>query len=274
MPIRRTSRSAWPPAFTSFAPSVPALAFALGLSLVAGRAVAQSVSDWPQHSTTRPQPPVVDVGRFGVSVPAPSDAVVLFDGRALRGWHVADSAAIPARWKVQYGYMQVVPHTGAIATDRAFGDVQLHIEWSTPTPATGEGQERGNSGVFFMGRYELQVLDSWRNITYPDGQAGAIYGQFPPLVNASRGPGQWQSYDVVFHRPHFDAAGKLLSPARMTAFQNGVLIQDNAMLVGPTSHQERLPYSAHADRLPLELQDHGRPVRFRNIWVRELPGAG
>lgn len=239
--------------------------------LLPARATAQSISEWPQHSTERPQPPVVDPGRFVASSPAPSDAIVLFDGRSLKGWHLADSAGVPAKWKVAKGYMQVVPHTGAIATDLALGDVQLHLEWSTPTPAVGESQERGNSGVFFMGRYELQVLDSWHNVTYPDGQAGSIYGEFPPLVNASRGPGLWQSYDAVFHRPRFDGAGKLLSPARMTVFHNGVLVQDDAVLVGPTANQERPPYTAHADALPLALQDHGRPVRFRNIWVRKLP---
>jgi 3-keto-disaccharide hydrolase len=146
----------------------------------------------------------------------------------------------------------------------------LHIEWASPTPATGEGQERGNSGVFLMGRYELQVLDSYDNITYADGQAGAIFGQYPPLVNASRPAGIWQSYDVVFHRPRFAPDGHVVSPARFTVFHNGVLVQDNVSLVGPTAYQRRPPYAAHPDRLPLGLQDHSMKVRFRNIWIREL----
>jgi len=168
------------------------------------------------------------------------------------------------------GYVEVVPGTGAIATKQGFGDVQLHIEWAAPTPAKGEGQERGNSGVFLMGMYEVQVLDSYRNKTYPDGQAGAVYGQYPPLVNASRPPGEWQTYDIVFHGPRFDAGGKLLRPARMTVVFNGVLVQDNVVLTGPTAHQTRPPYAAHPEKLPLSLQDHGNPMRFRNIWVREI----
>jgi hypothetical protein len=167
--------------------------------------------------------------------------------------------------------MEVVPGTGSIETARGFGDAQLHIEWRTPTPAKGEGQERGNSGVFLMGRYEVQVLDSYQNVTYPDGQAAAIYGQFPPLVNASRPPGEWQTYDIVFHAPRFDASGKLLSPARMTVLHNNVLVQDNVTLVGPTANRQQPPYSAHPDKLPISLQDHGNPMRFRNIWIRELP---
>jgi hypothetical protein len=167
--------------------------------------------------------------------------------------------------------MEVVAGTGDIATARGFGDVQLHIEWATPTPPHGESQERGNSGVFLMGRYEVQVLDSYNNKTYPDGQASALYGQYPPLVNASRPPGEWQSYDIVFRRPRFDAQGKLLKPARVTVFHNGVLVQDDVELTGPTAHQRRPPYEAHPERLPIKLQDHGNPIRFRNIWLRELP---
>jgi hypothetical protein len=135
------------------------------------------------------------------------------------------------------------------------------------------GQDRGNSGVFLMGRYEVQVLDTYgtTNKTYADGQAGALYGQYPPLVNPARPPGQWQTYDIVFRAPRFDAAGKALSPARVTVLFNGVLVQDNRELTGPTAHKARPPYAAHADKLPLGLQDHSHPVRFRNIWIRELP---
>ncbi|MEO7520717.1 MAG: DUF1080 domain-containing protein, partial [Gemmatimonas sp.] len=152
-----------------------------------------------------------------------------------------------------------------------FGDVQLHIEWMSPKPPRGADQDRGNSGVFFGGgRYEVQVLDSYENITYADGQAGALYGQYPPLVNVTRPPGEWQAYDIVYHRPRFDAAGRVQSRARFTVFHNGVLVQDNAELVGPTANAARPPYEAHADRLPISLQDHGHPVRFRNVWLRNL----
>ncbi len=230
---------------------------------------AQVDTRWPQHSMDRPRPPVVTPAPF-VNEAHPSDAIVLFDGKSLANWESADSAGHPARWKLAGGSMEVVPGTGSIQTKQAFGDVQLHVEWSPPTPVKGEGQERGNSGVFLMGRYELQVLDSYHNDTYPDGQAGAIFGQFPPLANASRPPGEWQTYDVIFHRPRWDAGGKLLSPARFTVFQNGVLVQDNVALSGPTAYQHRPPYAKHADALPLMLQNHGDAVRFRNIWVRKI----
>jgi hypothetical protein len=231
---------------------------------------AQSVGDWPVHSTARPQPRVVDPGPPAASIPPPSDAVVLFDGRSLDEWRSADTSRGAARWKVENGYMEVVAGTGAIATVRAFGDVQLHVEFATPNPPSGEGQDRGNSGVFLMSMYETQVLDSYRNVTYPDGQAAAIYGQYPPLVNASRAPGQWQSYDILFRAPRFDGRGQLLAPARMTVFHNGVLVQNDVALTGPTGHRSRPPYAPHAERLPIMLQDHGNPMRFRNIWLREL----
>ena len=173
-------------------------------------------------------------------------------------------------WRVAKGYLEVVPGTGAIETAAGFGDVQLHLEWATPFPPEGKDQDRGNSGVFLMGRYEVQILDSWANPTYPDGEAAAVYGQYPPLVDASRPAGEWQTYDIVFRRPRFGSRGELLSPARLTVFHNGVLVQDNVILTGPTGHQRRPPYEAHPDRLPLLLQDHQHAVRFRNIWVREL----
>jgi hypothetical protein len=195
---------------------------------------------------------------------------VLFDGKALTGWRSADSSSQPARWRVADGYMEVVAGAGNIATARGFGDVQLHIEWMAPLPVKGDGQERGNSGVFLMGIYEVQVLDSYQNTTYADGHAAAIYGQYPPLVNASRPPGEWQTYEILFHRPRFDESGNVTSKARMTILHNGVLVQDDVTLTGPTAHKQRPPYSRHADRLPLILQDHGDPVRFRSIWVREI----
>ena len=241
-----------------------------GLAAASAAAIqGQTMTDWPIHSMDRPVPPVVTPGPF-VSAAPPSDAIVLFDGRSLSEWRMADSASRPAKWKVENGYMEVVPGTGAIGTVKAFGDVQLHIEFATPTPPKGDSQERGNSGVYLMGLYEVQVLDSYQNRTYADGQAGAMYGQYPPLVNASRPPGQWQSYDIFFHGPRFDAAGKVTRPARVTVIHNGVLVQDNVTLTGPTAHQERPPYKAHPERLPLTLQDHENPMRFRNIWVREL----
>ena len=229
--------------------------------------MVQVSSQWPQHSMDRPRPPVVQPAPQAGQAP-PSDAIVLFDGKDLAQWQAEDGSA--AKWVVRDGFVEVKPGTGMLVSRRGFGDAQLHIEWATPTPPKGEGQERGNSGIFLMGIYELQVLDSYQNDTYADGQAGAIYGQSPPLVNATRPPGQWQTYDVVFHRPHFKADSSVERPARMTVFLNGVLIQDNFELSGPTAHQRRPPYSAHADKLPLKLQDHGNPVRYRNIWIREL----
>lgn len=230
---------------------------------------AQSpLSKWPQHSKERPTPPIVTPGAY-VSQAPPADAAVLFGGTSLSKW--THEAGGPPKWRLVDGAIEVVPNTGALFTVDSFGDVQLHIEWMSPKPPRGTDQDRGNSGVFFGGgRYEVQVLDSYGNVTYADGQAAALYGQFPPLVNASRPPGEWQTYDIVYRRPRFDAAGKLLSAARLTVIHNGVLVQDNMELVGPTANQSRPPYEKHADRLPLSLQDHGHPVRFRNVWLRDL----
>jgi hypothetical protein len=229
---------------------------------------AAAQESWPVHDPNRPQPPVVTPGPAGPPVVPPSDAVVLFDGRDLSAWR--DAKGGPARWKVENGYAEVVAKTGSIKTARGFGDCQLHIEWMAPTPPSGEGQGRGNSGIFLMDTYEIQVLDCYENITYADGMTAALYGQHPPLVNACRKPGEWQAYDIVFRRPRFDKTGKLESPARMTIFHNGILVQDAAELTGPTAHKARPPYAAHADRLPVSLQDHSNPVRFRAIWLREL----
>jgi 2-keto-4-pentenoate hydratase/2-oxohepta-3-ene-1,7-dioic acid hydratase in catechol pathway len=236
----------------------------------AGEAKPLAFGGFPMHSLDRPQPPVVKPGPAGPPVPPPSDAVVLFDGRSLDNWRSTDSLGSAARWKVVDGYMEVARGTGSIQTKQGFGDAHLHVEWASPAPATGTGQNRGNSGVFLMTSYEVQVLDSYQNSTYPDGQAGAIYGQFPPLVNASRPPGEWQTYDIFFRAPRFDARGQVTTPARMTVIHNGILVQDNVSLLGPTSNQRRDPYVAHPDRMPISLQDHGDPVRFRNIWVRDL----
>ncbi len=230
---------------------------------------AQTQTKWKLHDRNRPTPVVVEPGTPSTeNSPGrpPADAVVLFDGRDLSKWAQKDGS--PAKWKVADGYFEVVPHTGYIYTRQPFGDCQLHVEFAEPSPAVGEDQDRGNSGVFLMGLYEIQVLDSFESKTYPDGQAAAVYGQYPPLVNASRPPGQWQSYDIIFHGPRFDGNGKLLGPARVTVLHNGVLVQDNVEIQGPTATGR--PYEAHAEKLPLALQDHNHPVRFRNIWVREL----
>jgi len=223
---------------------------------------------WSVNSLDRPRPPVVDPGPERPPVPPPSDATVLFDGRDLSAWRSQDST--PAKWIVRDGYVEVTPGTGAIVTKRGFGDIQLHIEWAAPAPPEGEGQERGNSGVFLMSAYEIQVLDSYDNVTYADGQAGAVYGQTPPLVNASRPPGQWQTYDIVFHRPRFAPDGAVRDSARVTVFHNGVLVQDNMVITGRTVHGRRARYEPHPDALPLLLQDHGARVRYRDIWIREL----
>ncbi len=227
-----------------------------------------NMGTWPQHSEDRPQPPVVDPGPVRPPVPPPSDAVVLFNGHDLSQWRSEKGG--PAAWTVRNGYFEVAPGTGMLVSAQAFGDCQLHVEFAEPTPPTGESQERGNSGVYLMGLYEVQVLDSYHNKTYPDGAAAALYGQYPPLVNASRPPGEWQTYDIVFHGPRFDAAGTLTRPARMTVFHNGVLVQDDVVLTGPTANKARPPYKAHAEKLPLQLQDHGNKVRYRDIWIRPL----
>jgi len=177
----------------------------------------------------------------------------------------------PAKWKLQDGFMEIVEDSSSIMTRRAFGDVQLHVEWASPPKVENRGQARGNSGVVFMGRYEVQVLDCFENPIYADGQAAAIYGQYPPLANACLGPGEWQTYDVVFRRPRFNQDESLSEAARLTVFHNGVLVQDAVELWGGTSWLQYTPYAMHADRLPLQLQHHnGDPVRYRNIWVREL----
>ncbi len=226
---------------------------------------------WAVHDEKRPLPPVVQPGTTGSQErpgKAPSDAVVLFDGTGLSAWSMENGE--PAKWKFLGDCFEVVEKTGTMVSKPSFGDCQLHIEWASPSTVKGSGQGRGNSGVFLMGLYEVQVLDSYDNITYADGQAASIYGQYPPLVNASLPPGQWQTYDILFHRPRFDETGGLLSPACMTILHNGILVQYNAELTGPTAYKARPPYKAHADKLPLALQDHGNPVRYRNIWVRPL----
>lgn len=223
-------------------------------------------SGWKQHSMRRPKPPVVTPAESPGA--PPSDAIVLFDGKSLDEFTTDNGR--PARWTIADGYMEVKPGNGKIVSKRKFGDVQLHVEWASPNPAIGVGQDRGNSGIFFMGEYEIQVLDSYKAETYADGQAGAIYGEYPPLANATRAPGQWQTYDIAFRRPRFSAEGQLIEPARATVFLNGVLVQNNEIIYGPTSWLHFDSYLKGTDQGPIELQDHGHKVRFRNLWVREL----
>jgi 3-keto-disaccharide hydrolase len=237
---------------------------------------AQPDPNWLDHDRNRPQPPAVNPGTFSTQeLPGqpPSDATVLFDGKDVSQWCAMDGS--PTKWVVKSGAMECVPGSGYVRSMQCFGDCQLHVEWATPTPPHGDGQGRGNSGVFFgFDRYEVQVLDSYESKSYADGTAASIYGQYPPLVNASRPAGQWQSYDIVWTAPRFDADGKLTSKARITVFHNGVLVQNNVELTGPTSWLERAPYKAHPEKLPIAFQDHGNPVRYRNIWVRELGKPG
>jgi len=241
--------------------------------------------EWPPNDRSRPLPPVITPGTSSTQEKAgapPSDAIILFNGHDLSNWERVEGGG-PVKWRVGEGYFEVSPRTGDIQTRQGYGDCQLHIEWATPNPPRGRDQDRGNSGVFLHGLYEVQVLDSYTkltyedgvakydNITYADGEAGALYGQYPPLVNASREPGEWQTYDIVFHGPRFTAEGKLLRPAIMTVIYNGVLVQDHVSLMGPTAFESRPPYRVTPDKLPLRLQDHSHPVRFRNVWLRELP---
>jgi hypothetical protein len=224
---------------------------------------------WKAHAMDRPNPAAVEPNSHTLQAQAPANAIVLFDGTDVSQWTARDGSA--AGWAARDGYLEVTPGTGDIRSRVGFGDVQLHIEWASPDPPRASGQDRGNSGVFLMGLYEVQVLDSYESRTYADGQAGAIYGQYPPRLNASSPPGEWQTYDIYFRRPRFDTDGALLEPARMTVVHNGILVQNNEELLGPTAWLRHLPYAAHADELPIELQDHGDPVRFRNIWAVPIP---
>lgn len=220
------------------------------------------------HDGSRPQPRIVMPADQASPFEPPADAVVLFDGTSLSNWTGRNGAA---EWKLENGYMEVVPNTGNITSTQVFGSCQLHVEWSAPSVIKGEGQGRGNSGVFLMALYEIQVLDCWNNPTYADGITGAIYGQFPPLVNACRKPGDWQTYDIIWIAPRFEGE-KLVSPARMTVFQNGILLHHDQILQGPTQHRILAEYQQHPAEGPLMLQDHGDLVRFRNIWYRPITG--
>jgi hypothetical protein len=216
---------------------------------------------WRVHDTSRPLPEVVSPGDSLGLVEPPADALVLFDGSTLdhfsnKSLEIVDGAMVMGK--------------GGQQTLASFADVQLHLEWASPKPVTGEGQGRGNSGVILMGLYEVQVLDSFQNTTYADGQAGAIYGVQPPMVNVSRAPGEWQSYDIFFRAPKFAADGSLVSPASVTVEHNGVLVQLDQTFNGASAWRRNGVYKAHAEKLPLKLQWHLNPVRYRNIWIRPL----
>jgi hypothetical protein len=221
---------------------------------------------WTVGDMDRPQPKVIDPGTASTAEQPgrpPSDAIVLFDGKDLSQWKrmpTKDDPSETPKWKIENGYLEIVPNSGTISTKESFaGDVQLHVEWATPAEVKGNSQGRGNSGVLLFGRGELQVLDSYDNPTYADGSAAALYGRFPPLVNASRKPGEWQTYDVICIAPRFDAEKKLISPGLATVLHNGVLVHYAAEI-------------GAAAEGPLMLQDHHNPVRYRNIWIRKLKG--
>lgn len=235
---------------------VPAL---FAISLVNGQDKDPKVTEiW------KPVPPKVTPGKAGNP---PSDAIVLFNGENLAKWESTNGGDAP--WKIEGNAMTVVPKSGAIKTKNSFGSVQLHIEWRTPATVEGNGQGRGNSGVFFMGRYELQVLDSYNNETYSNGQAASIYKQHIPLANACKEPGEWQSYDVIFKAPVFGESGRIIHPAYITVLHNGVLVQNHVAIWGTTQFKGLPTYDEHG-KAPIILQDHNNPVSFRNIWIREL----
>jgi hypothetical protein len=222
----------------------------------------------PEFEVTEVWEPVPEVVTPGEGAAPPSDAIVLFDGTSLNSW-IGDGGKTP-EWTVADGSVTVKPGTGGISTKQDFGDVQLHIEWRSPVLVKGEGQGRGNSGIFLMGLYEIQVLDCYGNKTYPNGQAASVYKQHIPLVNACREPGQWQTYDIIFTAPRFNENGRVTHPARVTVIHNGVLVQNNVEIWGSTEFIGLPAYKAHNNKLPLSLQDHGDLVSFRNIWIREL----
>jgi len=226
-----------------------------------------------EDPTIQPQPPIVTPGpapEGDVITAAPSDAIVLFDGTNLDQWTATDGT--PTKWILKDGAMQPTSDSGYIQSKAEFGSCQLHVEFATPANVEGDGQGRGNSGVFLMGEYEVQVLDNYNNTTYPDGQCAALYGRMPPMVNACRKPGEWQSYDIIFHRPHFKD-GRVTKRATFTVFHNGILVHDKVELTGGTGWEggnSISEYVAHGDKGPLKFQDHGNPVSFRNVWIREL----
>jgi hypothetical protein len=220
---------------------------------------------WHVHDGTRPQPKMVTPGATPGA--APADATILL-GTDASAWQMTNGAAVT--WPMKDGVLQ--SGKGMIETKAQFTDFQLHVEFATPKEVKGDGQGRGNSGVFLLGQFEVQVLDSYNNPTYPDGQAAAMYGQYPPLVNASRPPGEWQAYDIIFTATRFDAAGKLDKPAVVTVIHNGIVVHHATAYAGPTAHKVINPYVPASAKGPIRLQDHGNPVHFRNIWIRPIKG--
>ncbi|HYE32326.1 MAG TPA: DUF1080 domain-containing protein [Methylomirabilota bacterium] len=226
-------------------------------------------TDWHIHDGDRPQPRIVKPGEsFSDMAKAPADAIVLFDGKDFSKW-LGQGGAEP-KWKIENGYMETTPKGGRIRTKDEFSDFQLHLEFATPEKVEGSGQGRGNNGVSIFGKFEIQILDSYENKTYPDGQAAAMYGQRPPLVNASRGPGQWQTYDIIFEAPRFNESGELTKKANVTVIHNGVVVHHKQDFFGPTTHRAIQKYSPKDTKGPIDLYEHGNPVRFRNIWIRPL----
>ncbi len=225
---------------------------------------------WKVHDMARPRPVKITPAPYVMEAP-PSDAIVLFDGKDLSKWEqqVRGGGVQAPKWKVENGYIEIVPRTGRIRTREKFGDCQLHVEWMVPKEAVGEGQSRGNSGIELMSRYEIQVLESHTNLTYADGGAGAMYGMWPPMVNASRPQGDWNVYDIFFEAPKFED-GKLVKPAYFTVLYNGVLVQNHKEQLGTTIWRQNAKYTPHAAEESLSIQDHSQPVRFRNIWIRRL----
>ena len=226
---------------------------------------------WRVHDLERPRPRKVAPGPV-VSAPPPADAIVLFDGKDLSQWVTRGRGGAPAsdpKWKVENGEMVIAPRSGGLMTKEKFGDCQLHIEWMIPKGTGGRGQSAGNSGVELMTHYEIQVLESVQNMTYADGQAASIYGQWPPLVNVSRPEGEWNVYDIFFEAPRFED-GKLAKPAYVTVVHNGIMVHHHQEILGFAIHRQVATYRPHAAEEPLSLQDHGYPVHFRNIWIRRL----
>ena len=221
---------------------------------------------WHIHDGKRPQPPIVTPSTPLATPPPPDATVLLGPGNDLSKWQMQQGGGA-VTWKMSDGVLET--GKGYIQTNDQFTDFQLHVEFATPSKVEGHGQERGNSGVYLLGKFEIQVLDSFNNPTYPDGQASAMYGQFPPLVNASRPPGQWQSYDIVFTAPRFSGS-KLDTPAIVTVLHNGIVVHNADAFWGPTAHKQILPYTPDCAHGPIALQDHGNPVRYRNIWIRAL----
>jgi len=234
---------------------------AVGTALSVSFALGVNGAEW-LSGIVWPEVKVVDPGPAGGP---PSDALVLFDGHDLSQWNGGE------KWIVRDGCATAAG--GEIRTKRGFGDCQLHLEWAAPEKIEKSGQGRGNSGVYLMDRYEIQILDCYENTTYPDGAAGAVYKQHPPLVNACRKPGEWQTYDILFEAPRFDAEGALVRPAYVTVLHNGVVVQNHFEIQGSTFYEQPPRYTAHPAKMPIMLQYHGNPVRFRNIWIRELPPA-